>query len=83
MFLPRAGKGRLMSEVIVIRVPVYFYLAFVIVLSVIWAIWIGKDVLGRGERKYSVKRRVLGYVGSGVVITWLWWILAAFVNTAD
>ena len=60
-----------MSEVVVIQVPVYFYLTFMIVLSVIWAIWIGKDVLGRGVRKYSVKRRVLGYVGSGVVIGWI------------
>ncbi|UCD21915.1 MAG: hypothetical protein JSW22_07835 [Chloroflexota bacterium] len=72
-----------MSEFIVIRIPVYYYLAFVIVLSVIWAIWIGKDVLGRGERKYSVKRRVLGYVGSGVVLGWLWWIFAAFVKVYD
>jgi hypothetical protein len=72
-----------MSEVIVIRVPVWAYLSFVMVLSVIWGIWIGKAVLGRGERKYSVKRRVLGYVGSGAVIGWLWWILVSTMRAYD
>lgn len=60
---------------VVIQVPVYIYLPFVIVLSVIWAIWIAKDVLGRGVGKYSVKRRILGYVGSGVVLAFLWMFL--------
>ena len=62
---------------VVIQVPVYFYLTFMIVLSVAWAIWVVKDVLGRGVSKYSAKRRVLGYVGSGVVIAWHWMFLVA------
>ena len=55
----------------VIPVPAYIYLPFLIVLSVIWAIWVVVDVLDRGLSKYSVKR-VLRYVGSGVVIAFLW-----------
>ncbi len=62
---------------VVIQVPIYIYLPFVIVLSVVWAIWIAKDVLGRSVSKYSIKRRVLGYIGSGIVLGFLWMFLLA------
>jgi hypothetical protein len=62
---------------LVIQVPIYFYLPLVIVLSVVWAIWIAKDVLGRDLAKYGVKRKVLGYIGSGVVIAFHWMFLVA------
>lgn len=56
---------------LVIPVPAYIYLAFLIVLSMICAIWIIDDAVGRGISKYSVKRP-LRYVSSGVVIAFLW-----------
>ena len=62
---------------VVIQVPICIYLPFVIVLSVVWTIWIAKGVLGRSLGKYSIKRRVLGYIGSGAVVAFLWLFLVA------